>query len=415
VSRKRRRKPNDALVLDSDRQFVEYVTSAMARRLLKERKARVVSKEPFTLMLPLKQREVPRPEWSATKGKRKMSDRHNPQPSKLYAQRGGVANILQHFSEIKEIWVQNQTDMQISLDIDTGNGTSEGFLIPPARDPVCLTERYGFDALASSANLRRMLSKRIKGRPLMILMEEEEVEKYYEAKALQMGARNPDGSADIGAALEKASKTFRELTTMATADDTDDMNAPFTPPKSAMELMNMELANRGLSNEGGRLVSARQQAGAQGTGSDGLYMEDIVKPKILNLCQGASLQVPDGQRLTEEQLWSALEPMMPSMTVEDFQHVESHGTYRRIKTWARQQISRLLANEPAVDMAMVGHQQVGQADSAQLGVLAPQGLGPQGPSTAEYQGPTGFVNASIPGAAPNVNDAQVLGPDGRPA
>jgi len=333
-----------------------------------------------------------------------------PRASRLYAQRGGVSNWLTHFATEKEIWVQNCSDMQISLDIEIAPGQSDGKLLPPTPDPVCLTEKFTFKQLKESAKFKQMLSRRKEGRSILIILTEEQVEKYFEAKARMMGAFHPDGEADIGAALEKAQQTVRELTTMPTSDE-DGINAPFSPPKSAMELMHMETSKRGLVNEGGRLVSTRRQAGAPGTGDDGMYMEEVVKPRVLHLCNQASPHGNQGQQITEDQLWASLEPMTMSLKADDFQHIQSHGYFRRIKTWARQQLARLAEGEAPMGMSLTGHAQVAAAERAPIGVAA-QGQPQRGAPEVEYQGPGGFVNGPTPAMHPP--EQQLLGPDGAP-
>ena len=341
-----------------------------------------------------------------------MTENAQPQVSRLYSQRGGVSNWLQHFETEKEIWVQNCSDMQISLDIEIAPGQSEGKLLPPAPDPICLTEKFTFKQLKESAKFKQMLSRRKEGRPILIIVTEAQVEKYYDAKARGMGAFLPDGSTDIGAALEKAQQTQRELTTMPTSDN-EGPNAPFTPPKSAMELMAMETNRRGLVNEGGRLVSVRKQAGEVGADDDGLYVEEVVKPRVLHLCNQASPHGNAGQQLTEDQLWAAIEPMQLGLKMEDLQHLESHGTYRRIKTWARQQIAQRFSGDPdPVDLSLQGHAQVASAARTAGAPMAPPT-----PEGVEYQGPSGFVNAPTAAAqvgTPQQQDSPILGPDGSP-
>lgn len=170
----------------------------------------------------------------------------------------------------------------------------------------------------------------------------------------------------------------------------------------------METSKRGLVNEGGRLVSTRRQAGAPGAGDDGMYMEEVVKPRVLHLCNQASPHGNQGQQITEDQLWSALEPMTMSLKSEDYQHIQSHGTYRRIKTWARQQLGRLADGEQPVGLSLTGHAQVAAAERGPLGVV---GQRQQPRSDVEYQGPGGFVNGPVPVAN---QEPQLLGPDGAP-
>jgi hypothetical protein len=77
------------------------------------------------------------------------------------------------------------------------------------------------------------------------------------------------------------------------------------------------------------------------------------------------------------------------------------------------------------EMSMAGHQQVNQAQVGPVGTV-PQAQGvvplhaqphmqPQQPM--QYQGPAGFANAAMPGAAAGTVESAggvVLGPDGQP-
>lgn len=326
-----------------------------------------------------------------------------------------------------DVWVQNLTDMQISLDIETGNGQSQGKLIPPSPDPLNLTEEFAFEALKKSNNFRKTVAKRVNGRPQLILLTAEQVDAYYEAKARAMGAVYADGTANIDAALDAAEQTRRKLTTREV--DGEHVNASnlqgFAPPKSAQELIAIHQAQQGIQAGPGMLRSTREQAGmAFNAQQGGILMEEVVNPKVLHLCQQVNPQIPVESRMPAADFFSALQTMQANLRLEDYQHIESHGTYRTVKTWARQQIARMsTADEGLPDnLSLAGQSLVAQADqrgALQGAVLQPQPhtMQPQ-PHTMQpqYQGPTGFVNAPMQGAHGSAEAmvGTVLGPDGQP-
>lgn len=326
-----------------------------------------------------------------------------------------------------EVWVQNISDMQISLDIEVAPGVREGTLIPPTPDPLNLTEEYGFEILKKSANFRRTLAKRKKGRPILILLDAEQVEAYYEAKARHMGAVFPDQTPDIDAAMDAAAQARRQLTTIQT--EGDEVSASnlhgFAPPKSAQELIALDMANRGVFTQDGFVQSQRLQAGLPSNlmQQGSILLEEVVNPKVLNLCQQVNPQIPENMRMRAEDLFAALQSMQATLTLDDYQHIEAHGTYRTIKRWARQKVSDMASGEEGLPdgLSLEGQGQVAQVE--RQGALGPApSYGPAGPASLAqrhgmtYQGPGGFANAPFKeafGSAESMTTA-VLGPDGSP-
>lgn len=351
---------------------------------------------------------------------------------RIYSARGG-ANWYEIFSDpSKDIWVQNQTDKQISLEIEIAPGQTDGKPLPPSRDPVCLTEKWTHKQLRDSANFKLMLGKRHEGRPAMLLLTEDQVEQYFEVKAQQMGAYTPDGEPDIAAAMAKAQQTYERLTAMETEDNVNAQNLHgFAPPKSAQELMNMELANRGIQRDvDGRVTSFRPQAGELANlGGQEVMMNEVVHPRVLHICRQGSLQLPQEQRWTADQMWNELEPLWPNLDEPTLQYVESHGTYRSIIGHARRTLGQKFGGagqggipdslDLSLDLSLEGHAQVARAQRGPIQAGPPHGPGPQGPAAVpgvQYQGPTGFANAPFAGAGTGMHDpaGMVMGPDGRP-
>jgi hypothetical protein len=424
----------------------------MARKLLKAKQANFHRKSPFVIMLAPGTREIPEPIWDATR-KTKMENQENntdgtEQQSNwtltpASAQTGAAKRLSakrlgyswnDYFTNKTDgdVWVQNLTDMQISLDIEIAPGQTQGKLIPPSPDPLNLTEEFSFEALKKSANFRRTLAKRKDKRPLLILLDSNQIEAYYSAKARQIGAVYSDGSPDLDAAMDYAEQTRRRLTTREV--DGEEVNASnlhgFAPPKSAQELIALDMANRGMYAQDGTMQSQRNQAGMPANMMDrqagGMLMEEVVNPKVLHLCQQVSPQIPAQQRMPAEQLFAALQAMQATLKLEDYQHIEASGTYRSVKNWARRKVSEMASGDEGLpdNLSLEGQGMVGQAQqqgAIQNIVPMQPGQGPQGPASLgqqgmQYQGPAGFANAPFSeahGGAESMTGA-VLGPDGSP-
>lgn len=456
-----RRRASDALVVDHEKRFVEYVSAAVARKLLKEGYAAIERKSPFTLRLPPGQRTVPAlTSWTPRK------EMHVQQNIYAHPHIPNAINWMKFFEEERDIWLQNISDVQISLDIEIGPGQTYPKVIPLLPDPICITNEIGFDMLKKSSNFKKMMNKRKNGKPLLIPLTEEQVAAYWRAKAKRMGsfeidprtglvARDENGEPipNVHAAQEAADGEYRRLTTRQTVDEVNAGNLyGFSPPKSAQELIAMDMANRGIVQGQHGLASAfthaltpeqaqhmfQQRQGymppgaVANLGGRPLMMDEIVHPQILNLCNQVGAHVPPGQGMSEADLSLALERLAPALNIESFQHIESHGWYRGIKTWARRQIADRFPNEEGpADLSMQGQAQLGMAERGRpvaeiprtpQVLQFPQGMGPQGPAAVgvrgevQYQGPIGFANA--PGAAgmdlTGMNKGLILGPDGKP-
>jgi hypothetical protein len=328
-----------------------------------------------------------------------------------------------------DVWIQNLTDMQISLDIEVAPGQTQGKLVPPSPDPVNLTEDFDFAILKKSTNFRRALAKRRAGRPDMILLDAEQVETYYQARAKQLNAYHPDGSPNVEAAMMAAEEQRKFLTTRAVdGQEVSPSNSHnFAPPKSAQELISMDLATRGIFSGEGQLQSTRMQAGVAMPGQvpGSVAMTEVVKPKILFLCQQVSPQVPENMRMRAEDLLAALQSI-PNKSLDDYQHIEAYGMYRGVKRWARQCMSEIASGDEGIpdNLSVGGQALVGKAErqGAIVPIGVPQGFGPQGPATLAaqgmtYQGPQGFVNAGFQEARGHVAESMVtemVGPNGQP-
>jgi hypothetical protein len=90
-----------------------------------------------------------------------------------------IKSLHEHFSGLeKEIWVQNVSNPQgnivVTIDIETG----ESVTIPKGPDPLPLTERFTFDKLKKSNELRQL----VMDKKYLRILTSEEADEYYSKK-----------------------------------------------------------------------------------------------------------------------------------------------------------------------------------------------------------------------------------------
>lgn len=151
----------EVIVLDAERQFVDYVHPAFARKLLREQAASVYSKEPFVIQV------KNRSSLSVKKDNTIM-----------------VTNFTEYFKAEKDVYVQNVSNCQVSVSFEVGPGHSESFLFTNSKDPVNLTRFIPFHAIKGSMDLRKMLNR---VPPALKLLENTDFEQYYKKQATTAG------------------------------------------------------------------------------------------------------------------------------------------------------------------------------------------------------------------------------------
>lgn len=379
----RSRPDDDVMVVDSRQQYVGHVHWAVARKALREKRARMWKRSPPAIMLPVGESSLP------SFAERKVMETNTNYPDLNQMRGPSVMNWLKFFQEERDIWVQNISATQLSMQFDIAPGQPAGVLIPIGSHPVCLTQEVPFDAIKKSMDFRKFLNK---VPSVMRLMTEEQVNQYYADYAKQLGAYATDPMTgkpvpNVAAAIQAATQERLALTTRQTTDDTVINPATgqvqFTPPKSAQELMNIagdphmgvtpqaaQAAGlthipQGFANAPAGFI---QQAQLQAAGSAGpfqgpgpmssgfapsvgagteaggfsnvgqgqIMMDQVIHPRVLNLCQQVSPQLPANMRMPADAFWRELKQLAPSLKFDDLQYIEAHGTYKTVKKWARE-------------------------------------------------------------------------------
>ena len=358
-------KTTDVLVVDAHERFVGYVHWAVARRALKDKRARMFRRNPYAIMLPPGVMRLPSFEVAG-------DQMHNANTFPTAAQPQGVTNWFKFFQEERELWVQNISATQLSMQFEVAPGNYAGVLVPLSPDPLCITNEVPFDAVKKSIDFRKFLNR---VPAVMRLMTTEQAHQYYAEKARSLNAFIDDPMTgkvvpNIAAAIEHTELERKRATTRPAGDDTvigPDGQVRFSPPKSAQELMNMhsephmgvnaqaaaaagvQHVPQGFANAPGFVQQAQAgnfspaAAGFANVGDQPVMMDQVVKPQVLALCQQVSMQLPANQRMPAEQLFRELQRLQAALGLEDFQYIESNGTYKTVKKWARENQQRLIA------------------------------------------------------------------------
>lgn len=200
---------------------------------------------------------------------------------------------------------------QVILELKTPLG--DRIKVPPlqAGDPICLSKYAFFDALKSSTDITRCATS-----GLIRLMTTEEADAYFQKKAgiLKRSADDLKREAD---------RRSREAVTAKQLDKSK-------VDKSA-RMSDLDASRRS---------------------TDLVYEDDIVNPRVINLCHQVSPLLKEEQRLSVMELQEQLLALEDSMTLDDAQYVEANGFYPSIKKWGRAKVAELaetLGIAPASD------------------------------------------------------------------
>ena len=324
--RGRQRGEQRVMIVDASRQFVEYVSPAVARRLLKDQRVTMLRKSPCTLQLP-------------PSGVRPTAFGHAEEESKMAIRSSNMINFTEFFREEKEVWVLNIGGGQVSLEFDTGHGNKVGKCITMTGAPENISDEVPWDAIKNSADFRKLLKRRPKVLELMTT-EEAFAHMAKTARRKSYMVRNPETGElepDVGRVAEEAEVRRRgmlEAPIQASARTVDAIHegnqGMFGKPRSARELDMMERGEAGGPGEHSNL-------GKEGE----VKLNEVVNGRILHLCQQVSMELPPEERMQARELLNELEILRPSLHLEDANHIMSFGTWPTVKKWGRQLASEL--------------------------------------------------------------------------
>ena len=237
-----------------------------------------------------------------------------------------VRNFTDYFREERDVYVQNISNAQLSLEFNLGEGRVEGFTVPPNRDPINLTQSLPFAAIKNSMDFRKMLSRRP---PVLTLLSQKEYEAYFAKRAK---ARNMliDGKPDIEAAIDAAEEKRRR---------TSDKNLRETIADKVPEPIH-EVIERGTGPGGATRFGERERVAH----SEFVSEDEVINPRVLHLCNQVKAELEDHERMPSAELLEALQEL-PTLTLHDLEHIRAHGFYRAVKKWAKMSTARVIQEQ----------------------------------------------------------------------
>lgn len=293
-------KSREVVVLDSKKKFLEYTTPANARWLLKIKKAEVFSVQPFTIIL----------NYSVSVSSIRRE-----------TQMQAVRNFTNYFKDERDVFVQNIANAQVSCEFPIDNGQVEGFLFPPSKDPVNLTQHIPFESIKKSMDFRKMLSRRP---PVLILLDFDEYKTYFAKKAKSLNLKDAEGNPNIDAAIDVSEDNRLRRANRNTRDYvTDEKPSPIH-----------KVVERGSGPGGIPMELGERQRVESFDG--GVTEDEIINPRVLHLCNQVKAEIEEDERMPAIELLESLQGI-PNLKIDDYEYIRAHAFYKTVKKWARQQ------------------------------------------------------------------------------
>lgn len=258
-------------VLDVDNRHISFTHPAKARRLLREGKASVFSINPFIIKL---------------KGERRVS--------KMKQFTRTVKSFTDYFREERDVYVQNLSNTQVSLQFGEMPNISS-VLIPETRKPYNLSQHVPFRDLKNSVDLRKMINRRP---PTLVLMDEQEFEKFYKDLAVRNGTTMDE---EISTAYEQQ----------------------------------IRLMSRTVRNEDEKAKSKKQDEEIEEK-AEKKGVDPTPNPKIVGMCvegSGSSADIIDKLKMMEDDL-----------SITDLEYMHNNMTIKTVKKWVDKKLSEAVSN-----------------------------------------------------------------------
>lgn len=204
-------------VSDYEGKFLMPTSPANARKLLKDDKARVQSKKPFSISL---NKNIESPNTQ-----RRLNMRST--------------NLHEFFREPKTLYIQNVTNPigNVSLEFREQSGQITPVSIPSTRNPVILTDYVTFEVVKASPEFFKYLRPTVTSGAKLQLLTEEEFNSYYEQRAKDLEA--PSVEVVIAESQQKVDKLMQREVIVSESE--------VKAPKDGSTLMKPEVHTRVIS------------------------------------------------------------------------------------------------------------------------------------------------------------------------
>ncbi len=217
-----------------------------------------------------------------------------------------ITNFTHYFSgEERDVYIQNISNNQISIQFEVGPGRYESVLVPRSRRPLNLTQHIPFDAIKRSTDIRKLVNRRP---PVLQLMTAEEYNKFYEDMAKSMGTT-------IDQEVEKSLELQAAL-----------MDRRVPEVEKGKETKSIDELEQERNDD--------PEAAAE--------MQPI--PRVIGLCAQVGPDVPQTDKPQVAEMMSELETLEGEMRPTDFEYLASKGHYKAIKKWAMARLEKSQAS-----------------------------------------------------------------------
>lgn len=234
-----------------------------------------------------------------------------------------VRNFTEYFKDEREIFVQNLSNAQVSVEFPVAPNRVEGFLFPYSRDPINLTQHFPFAVIKSSTDLRKMVNRR----PAVLqVLSDEEYTAYFAQKAKQRGLVDSKGKPDVEAAMDQAEESRRR-----TADKSTREHVTERTPDPIHEVVESGTGPGGMPHFGER---------ARVRPSETFNEDEVINPRVLHLCNQVKAELKDEERMSAQDLLEALQ-QIPDLKLDDYEHIRAHSYYKTVKKWAKVETAKL--------------------------------------------------------------------------
>jgi hypothetical protein len=199
-----------------------------------------------------------------------------------------VTNFMEFFKNEREIYVQNVSPGQVSLQFGKGDN-SMSFTMPRKKDPLILTNHIPFKDIQASTDFRKLLNRQ----PAVIrVLEDKEFQKYYADKAKAE-------KTSVDQAIIKAEQDRAEARKQVAAPVT-------TAPKEVEE-----------------------------TTEETVNAEEAVHPRVIHTCHQASDAIPVADRMKPSDLLNELKTISDEFTHDDYEYILANTKVKTVHTWAK--------------------------------------------------------------------------------
>lgn len=207
-----------------------------------------------------------------------------------------ITNFTEYFRTERDVYVQNKSNTQVSLQFETSPGRIESVLIPRDKKPLNLTQVVPFNAIKQSVDLRKMVNRRP---PVLVLLSEEEFLGYYKNIADQINA-------PVDSVIADAQQHQRDL------QDRRIFTEPEPRGRKTLE----------------DLAEERKDEPAD--------PQDKVTARIVGICNSVGEDVPEKDRLAASPMLEEIKDLDAgsSLTRADLEYLQGHGFYKSVKNWA---------------------------------------------------------------------------------